>query len=356
MMTNPAMRGKLDAVPLLEAFSLLASYRESGALTLSSTRDQVVIYFERGAVRSVSTNDNAMRIGEMLIQLGHVTEEQVEQALALQSVADDPDRIGEVLLDIGYISEREISQAIAQQIQAALVSLLRENDGTFEFTPLPPSGKPRFAPEISFEPIIMNATYLADRWLDDHHAEQVESLPEAIIDNRVLTHVKPHERELLQRLVTTYNQLHTLAWRYGEAAQQVKRSVERLLEHVIEQFAKDYGEEERAGPPEKPIDYELELIDLEIDLWSLTDLTRSARSVLLFLLNGGSRLSDLTAELDDLAEHPDRAVRELVSANLISIELVIGYDSEHNGDGSQTGRVSGGSGAVQSPAHFPFHN
>ncbi|MEX2425498.1 MAG: DUF4388 domain-containing protein [Thermomicrobiaceae bacterium] len=347
-MTNLPMHGKLNAVSLLETLSLLASYRKSGALTLRTMHDQVTIYFDRGAVRSVSTNDNAMRIGEVLMQLGHVAEEQIEQALALQSVADDPERIGEVLLDIGYISESEISQAIAQQIQTALVTLLRENDGTFEFTPLSPSSKSSFDPEISFEPLILNATYLADRLLKDQHDEHVESLPDTIIDDHVIGHVNAHERALLQRLITTYNQLHALAWRYGEAAQQVRRSVERLLEHVLARISRDHDESERLAPPEKPVDYEIQLIDRELDLWTVTDLTRSARLVLLFLLNGGTLLSALTSEHGDLTESPDRAIRELVSAKLISIERLSGEEPSGNGDAGQTGSVSGGSGAMQS--------
>jgi hypothetical protein len=116
----------------------------------------------------------------VLIEQGHVTEEQIEQALALQSVAADPERIGEVLVDVGHISESAISEAISQQIQSALVSVLRDRDGTFEFSPADSASDDtsQHSSRISFEPLVLNATYLADRWLAEQVPEQVDLLPD----------------------------------------------------------------------------------------------------------------------------------------------------------------------------------
>jgi hypothetical protein len=354
-MTDSPMRGSLHAVPLLETFSLVASYRKSGALVLRTPMNEVTIYFDYGAVRCVSTNVDAMRIGEVLMELGLVTEEQIEQALALQSVADDPDRLGEVLVDVGYISENDINQAIAQQIQSALVSLLKEPHGIFEFSPQRPSGRAEFAGVISFEPLVLNATYLADRWLAEQHPEHQDTLPDTILDDGILDWVSTHERDLLRNLISTYNQLHSLAWRYGEAAQQVKRSVERLLQHVLMRIAEGRDDQLGSRPARErhlpPPDYRLMLLDVEINLWSLMDLTRNARVLLLYLLNGESRLSAMSGEYSDVDGNPDRAVQELVSAGLIATEI-IEPDDAGGGQQDNSGRVSGGSGLEESPADF----
>ena len=43
------------------------------------------------------------RIGEILLELGHIHQEQVDEALELQRIR--PKRLGQILLDLGYCEE-----------------------------------------------------------------------------------------------------------------------------------------------------------------------------------------------------------------------------------------------------------
>ncbi len=53
------------------------------------------------------------RIGSLLVQLGLVTEDEVEQALAVQVRSQKP--LGELLVEKGLLSRPELTKAVAMQ-------------------------------------------------------------------------------------------------------------------------------------------------------------------------------------------------------------------------------------------------
>ena len=53
------------------------------------------------------------RIGEILLEQGHIHQEQVEEALELQRVR--PKRLGQILLDLGYCEEDQVLEALSAQ-------------------------------------------------------------------------------------------------------------------------------------------------------------------------------------------------------------------------------------------------
>ncbi len=60
-------------------------------------------------------------IGQMLIEKGHITDEQLEEALAAQE--DSTQRIGEILMDLGFIEEQPLYQTLAEQMRVGYVDL-----------------------------------------------------------------------------------------------------------------------------------------------------------------------------------------------------------------------------------------
>ncbi|MFO7973018.1 MAG: type II secretion system ATPase GspE [Candidatus Hydrogenedentota bacterium] len=53
------------------------------------------------------------KIGEILVELGHIHQEQVDEALELQRVR--PKRLGQILLDLGYCEENQLLEALSVQ-------------------------------------------------------------------------------------------------------------------------------------------------------------------------------------------------------------------------------------------------
>jgi len=53
------------------------------------------------------------RLGDILLRLGYVHQEQIDEAVELQKVR--PKRLGEILMDLGYIEEDHLLEALSQQ-------------------------------------------------------------------------------------------------------------------------------------------------------------------------------------------------------------------------------------------------
>ncbi len=68
------------------------------------------------------------RIGEVLVEQGLLTEEQVQQALALQHsapVSAPRKRLGALVIEAGFATERQVAEALAEALGLPLVDLGR---------------------------------------------------------------------------------------------------------------------------------------------------------------------------------------------------------------------------------------
>src|SRR5690606_39472836 len=53
------------------------------------------------------------RLGDLVVEAGLVSRDQVEEALRLQKSRNE--RIGEILVDLGYVTEDEVAAALAEE-------------------------------------------------------------------------------------------------------------------------------------------------------------------------------------------------------------------------------------------------
>lgn len=317
------MQGNLDALPLLELITYLGYNESSGSLSLQSNSQTVHISLEQGSIRSVSTNDPALRIGQVLIQLDLITEEQIEQALALQSIAADPERIGEVLVDVGYISESDINRTMATQIASAVGIMFNDPDREYAFQPVSGPADQNSSIDFTHESLVRVALFLAEYCLDQAGIPVPELPPERPFDDDELEEPETAQHEIVQRLTAVYQSATGANLHDFHPIPRMRRQVGELLQLILNPVSPFYitpVDRESEGLLPVPA-YQVRLIDREIDVWTLTDLTRSARQLLLDLLNGEDRLHVLLSNLKPSTGNPDRAVRELSSARLIDIEI-----------------------------------
>jgi type IV pilus assembly protein PilB len=64
-----------------------------------------------------------VRIGDMLLHSGLITQEQLDEALAEQKRTKE--RLGQILVRKGYITERQLAEILSRQLKVPLVSLAR---------------------------------------------------------------------------------------------------------------------------------------------------------------------------------------------------------------------------------------
>lgn len=214
--------GDLHHLPLQDILHVLSSHGKSGRLTLSVPSDEITLVFDRGRVASVSASDTNLRIGRLLVEQGYVTEEQVEQALALQAVEVlGYTRLGDVLIELGFVTEKEIWRAVAAQFEASLFRILIQPGGTFAFTAEEPDWTEPVIDEIPIEPIVLNALRMADEWLAVHAANEAIELTDAPIPAGAFDDLEPDDHQVLLALLNGVETKYQLALETGRAGDEL---------------------------------------------------------------------------------------------------------------------------------------
>src|SRR5260221_10669075 len=79
-----------------------------------------------------------MRLGEILLEKGLISSEDLEKALELQK--ERGDKIGKTLVDMGFVAMRDVLAALSEQLKLALVTI----DGPPPVSPETEALSPRF--------------------------------------------------------------------------------------------------------------------------------------------------------------------------------------------------------------------
>lgn len=118
-------------MPLKDLVVYLANRLATGTLTLEygTTIKQAVV--DQGSVVNVSSNVPREYLGQFLINLGHINEEQFDRAWATQQ--ETKVFLGRILVMIGLISEENLTAVLQLKFRETLLDAFDWRDGTFAF-------------------------------------------------------------------------------------------------------------------------------------------------------------------------------------------------------------------------------
>ncbi|MBR1931381.1 MAG: Flp pilus assembly complex ATPase component TadA [Lachnospiraceae bacterium] len=68
-----------------------------------------------------------IRLGELLVDAGYLTNAQLEQALAIQRSSEKKQMLGELLIELGYVQEEEILQELSRQLRVPVLDMSQIN-------------------------------------------------------------------------------------------------------------------------------------------------------------------------------------------------------------------------------------
>lgn len=127
------LSGDFATMPLKDLVIYLGNRNASGTLTLvrDAVRKQMVL--EKGAVTNASSNVPREYLGQFLINMGHISEEQFERAYATQK--ETRVFLGRILVMIGLVSEDVLRAAIAMKFRETLLEPFSWPEGAFAFDP-----------------------------------------------------------------------------------------------------------------------------------------------------------------------------------------------------------------------------
>ncbi len=183
--------GDLEHLPIVDVIQLLHATRKSGILRISCRKGESQLVFKDGFIVSANHLNNSVRIGKILIDLGLITTETLDQTLAEQkSSGRDRKPLIITLIEKGAVNERDAYKGLEQLIEMTVVEILTWKGGTFTLDVMPQSvaDEYRYFPEkmgrevnVDTQGILMNALRIFDEKMRDGQLQEEEFTEDAFV-------------------------------------------------------------------------------------------------------------------------------------------------------------------------------
>lgn len=130
-----ALVGKLEDLNLTELFHMLSLFQKSGRLTLSADDKKGVFLFRGGKIIHAADGTPRESLGHTLLSKNLISELTLRTALDTQAADKEHRRLGTILVAMGAVTEEQIEQLIRERLQAITKEFLHSNTGFFSFKP-----------------------------------------------------------------------------------------------------------------------------------------------------------------------------------------------------------------------------
>jgi hypothetical protein len=160
----PSLQGDFALMPLSFLVRFLIERNASGTLVLEqeAVRRQVVLH--QGSVMSAGSNLPREYLGQFLINLGHITEEQFHRAYLMQR--ETKILLGRLLVQAKLVSESALKSVLAMKYRETLLEAYSWNDGQFHFSEGTPPAPDGLDVKVSLKEIDADAGTRMKAWAD----------------------------------------------------------------------------------------------------------------------------------------------------------------------------------------------
>ena len=155
-----AIQGTLKTMSLTDLLQFLAAGRKSGTLRFDRGNVSKQVYFENGLIVGSKSNDPREYLGQVLLHYGKVDETQLQAARQIQRTSGA--RLGEVLVQQGFMTEDEVLDILKTRTLDAIYDLFVWNEGEFEFYDEEPLPADLILIEVQPTTVIMEGIYRLD--------------------------------------------------------------------------------------------------------------------------------------------------------------------------------------------------
>ncbi len=125
--------GDFATMPLKDVIVYLGNKRATGVLALENAGLRKSVVLRDGRVLNASSNEPREYLGQFLINLGHITEEQFNSAYETQKQTKI--FLGKILVMIGAVTEEQLRNGLSLKFRETLLQAFQWSEGTFQFQP-----------------------------------------------------------------------------------------------------------------------------------------------------------------------------------------------------------------------------
>jgi len=126
--------GDFSTMPLKDLVVYLGNRRATGTLALERDGVRKRVHLVNGLVVKASSNQRREYLGQFLINLGHITEDQFNKAYETQQ--ETRVFLGKILAMIGLVPEKVILNGLSLKFRETLLEAFQWERGSFSFEPL----------------------------------------------------------------------------------------------------------------------------------------------------------------------------------------------------------------------------
>ncbi|MBL4844299.1 MAG: DUF4388 domain-containing protein [Planctomycetes bacterium] len=129
-----SLQGQIEETGLGPIIQTLSLNRYRGTLRIETEASSQFFFISEGEIVLVrQVKKDPVRLGDLLIAAGHITEEQLDEALSEQRATGRIKRLGETLIGLDFVTEDEIEQSVRDKFEEDFLDLFLLDRGRFEF-------------------------------------------------------------------------------------------------------------------------------------------------------------------------------------------------------------------------------
>src|SRR5579871_4273182 len=172
MTTSARLKGSLKDFGLVEILQMMELGSMTGAIHLKQQASERIgiVYLKDGKLASCSELDpGALTLGDILQQLGMANKRQIDAAFSMQIQDPFSKRIGERLIEMGVIREEQLREALRTKALWTARELSLWKEGSYEFVASPIGNSKSTLPygEESLNLAVMGVTMEMIRYSDE---------------------------------------------------------------------------------------------------------------------------------------------------------------------------------------------
>jgi tetratricopeptide (TPR) repeat protein len=158
-----AIKGSLREASLPDVLQLLALGQKAGRLSLTDRNSLGYIFFDNGRITYASIVNRRDRLGDILVNKGKITKEQLDAAIGKQSLERDK-RLGQHLVEGGAISRADLEEFVRIQVEEAVFYLFTWTRGSFHFEAGVEPEEQDVRVSINPESVLLEGARRVDEW------------------------------------------------------------------------------------------------------------------------------------------------------------------------------------------------
>jgi hypothetical protein len=131
--------GNIQDTPLPDVLEGLRIMKATGTLVIRPGNAQKSLYLEEGKIIFAASTNVDDRLGEVLVQAGKLSKENLEAALQISKRTAGFKKLGAILVENGFVTPKDLFAGLKLQVKEIIYSIFILDEGSYRFDKnLPP--------------------------------------------------------------------------------------------------------------------------------------------------------------------------------------------------------------------------